>query len=249
MCPDDAPGISAEELKIIVEVLERVDDALKHASSADEPGLPSHDNLLRVIEVADCITVVTDRWRMEVHDAIAEAMCRACRGLRPDLEWSRKDTGFPDVEGRREPDGNVVVSIEVAASRVGGQKGRQRQLAKVDNDIKRLQDKAKDAQVKITVVRNDEMLKRAQRSGEAAGVRVVDARQSLECQLRAILLEALPAQVEKAFDCVEFQHRAGAAVAKRLAGMTIEEKVAYFAKGTEELRKRQQELRRKAGAA
>lgn len=40
------------------------------------------------------------------------------------------------------------------------------------------------------------------------------------------------------------QHRAGRAVMKRLEGMTVEEKVAYWKKGTEELRKLQKQLRR-----
>lgn len=52
---------------------------------------------------------------------------------------------------------------------------------------------------------------------------------------------------KKTFDCVEFQHAAGRAVAKRMEGMTIEEKVAYSVRRAEELRKQQQELRRKAG--
>ena len=51
----------------------------------------------------------------------------------------------------------------------------------------------------------------------------------------------------KGFDCVEFQHAAGAAVAKQMEGMTIEEKAAYSIRRAEEMRKRQEELRRKAG--
>ena len=47
---------------------------------------------------------------------------------------------------------------------------------------------------------------------------------------------------KKKFDCVEMQHRGGRALMKRLEGMTLEEKVAYFKRGTEELRKRQQQL-------
>lgn len=51
----------------------------------------------------------------------------------------------------------------------------------------------------------------------------------------------------KRFDCVEFQHQAGAAVAKRLEGMADGEKAAYFAERTAEMRERQKELRRRAG--
>lgn len=46
----------------------------------------------------------------------------------------------------------------------------------------------------------------------------------------------------KAFDCVEMQHRGGQAVMKRLKGMTLEEEVAYWKRGTEELRKLQKSL-------
>jgi hypothetical protein len=38
------------------------------------------------------------------------------------------------------------------------------------------------------------------------------------------------------------QHRGGQALMKRLEGMTLQEKVAYFKRGTEELRKRQKKL-------
>jgi hypothetical protein len=51
---------------------------------------------------------------------------------------------------------------------------------------------------------------------------------------------------KKKFDCVEMQHRGGQAVMKRLEGMTLEEKIAYWKKGTEDLRKRQKEIRRRA---
>ena len=51
---------------------------------------------------------------------------------------------------------------------------------------------------------------------------------------------------KKGFDCVEMQHKGGDRLTRLLVGMTNEEKVAYFARGTAELRKRQEELRRKA---
>ena len=47
----------------------------------------------------------------------------------------------------------------------------------------------------------------------------------------------------KKFDCVEMQHHRGQAVMKRLAGMTLEEEVAYWKRGTEELCKLQKKLR------
>jgi len=49
----------------------------------------------------------------------------------------------------------------------------------------------------------------------------------------------------KIFDCVQMQHRGGQAVMKRLAGMTLEEEVAYWKRGTEQLRKLQKTLKRK----
>ena len=46
----------------------------------------------------------------------------------------------------------------------------------------------------------------------------------------------------KKFDCVQMQHRGGQRVMKRLEGMTLEEEVAYWKRGTEELRKLQKKL-------
>jgi len=48
----------------------------------------------------------------------------------------------------------------------------------------------------------------------------------------------------KKIDCVEMMHSAQKAERKRLMGMTDEEKLEYWRKGTEELRKLQQESRR-----
>jgi hypothetical protein len=50
-------------------------------------------------------------------------------------------------------------------------------------------------------------------------------------------------KAKKDFDCVELQHRAGAAIAAELAGMTIEKEVAYWAERTRALREWQAELR------
>jgi hypothetical protein len=49
--------------------------------------------------------------------------------------------------------------------------------------------------------------------------------------------------MKKTFDCVELQHEGGREIARRTAGMTIEEKVAYWAERTEALRREQQALR------
>ena len=48
---------------------------------------------------------------------------------------------------------------------------------------------------------------------------------------------------KKTFDCVEMKHRGAEEVQKTLAGMTLEEELAYWQSGTEELRQRQTELR------
>ncbi len=48
----------------------------------------------------------------------------------------------------------------------------------------------------------------------------------------------------KTFDCVQMQHRGGQRIMERLKGMTLEEELAYWKKGTEELRKRQKKVRR-----
>jgi hypothetical protein len=47
----------------------------------------------------------------------------------------------------------------------------------------------------------------------------------------------------KSFDCVEEQHRGGRRVSERLAGLTLDQKVAYWRERTEQLRKRQAGLR------
>jgi len=43
----------------------------------------------------------------------------------------------------------------------------------------------------------------------------------------------------KAFDCVEMKRRGAEKVQKQLEGKTFEEKLAYWKKGTQELRKLQ----------
>ena len=45
------------------------------------------------------------------------------------------------------------------------------------------------------------------------------------------------------FDCVEMMHQGQAAVKKRLAGKTLEEKLDYWHRRTEDLRERQSKLR------
>ena len=54
---------------------------------------------------------------------------------------------------------------------------------------------------------------------------------------------------KKRFDCVELQHRGGERIMAELEGMTREEQLEYWRKGTEALRKRQQELRKKRKTA
>ena len=46
---------------------------------------------------------------------------------------------------------------------------------------------------------------------------------------------------KKAFDCVELQHEGGRRIAERTAGMTLDEKVAYWAERTELMRREQAE--------
>lgn len=53
----------------------------------------------------------------------------------------------------------------------------------------------------------------------------------------------------KKFDCVEMMHKGQVAVRKRLKGMTDEEKLEYWRKGTEEMRARQRELLRSKAVA
>jgi hypothetical protein len=54
---------------------------------------------------------------------------------------------------------------------------------------------------------------------------------------------------EKDFDCVEFQHRAGAEVAKMLEGMTEDEQTAFWHERFLAMKKRQAERRRAAKTA
>ena len=50
----------------------------------------------------------------------------------------------------------------------------------------------------------------------------------------------------KTFDCVEMMHQGAKRVQESLKGMTVAEQLAYWQKGTAEMRKRQQQLRKKA---
>lgn len=52
------------------------------------------------------------------------------------------------------------------------------------------------------------------------------------------------AKKTKTFDCVEMKRKGAERVMERIKGMTREEELAYWKKGTEALRKRQKELRR-----
>jgi hypothetical protein len=54
--------------------------------------------------------------------------------------------------------------------------------------------------------------------------------------------------VIKGFDCIKSKHEAARRIYEETKGMTIEEEVAYWAKGTEDLLRRQAELRRKRAA-
>ena len=46
----------------------------------------------------------------------------------------------------------------------------------------------------------------------------------------------------KEFDCVEMQHRGAALIRRRLRGMTREEELAFWARGTAELLRRKETL-------
>ena len=48
---------------------------------------------------------------------------------------------------------------------------------------------------------------------------------------------------KKTFDCVELQHEGGRRIAERTAGMTMDEKVAYWAECNDRLRGEIAELR------
>lgn len=49
--------------------------------------------------------------------------------------------------------------------------------------------------------------------------------------------------MKKTFDCVEMKHRGAKKVQTMLAGMTLDEQVAYWERRGKELRKRQAALR------
>ena len=50
----------------------------------------------------------------------------------------------------------------------------------------------------------------------------------------------------KAFDCVKLQHEGGARVREATKGMTLEQRLAFWREGTEELRRLKQEAAEKA---
>jgi hypothetical protein len=52
-------------------------------------------------------------------------------------------------------------------------------------------------------------------------------------------------KTKKTFDCVRMQHRGGEQVTKELEGKSLQEQLEYWQKGTEDLKKHQQELRQK----
>lgn len=51
----------------------------------------------------------------------------------------------------------------------------------------------------------------------------------------------------KKFDCVEMMHQGAEKLQAEIAGMTLEEEVAYWRKRTQELRERQRAAREKQG--
>lgn len=53
---------------------------------------------------------------------------------------------------------------------------------------------------------------------------------------------------KKTFDCVEMKRRGAKRVQEETAGMTREEKIAYWDRATQEMLARQEELRKQAGA-
>jgi hypothetical protein len=56
--------------------------------------------------------------------------------------------------------------------------------------------------------------------------------------------------MKKSFDCVEMQHRGGQHVQRLIAGLTMDEQVAFWRHRTEEFRRRQARVRsREAGRA
>ena len=50
---------------------------------------------------------------------------------------------------------------------------------------------------------------------------------------------------EDRLDCVEMMHEGAALVRKEIEGMTLDEQLAYWRKGTEDLLRRQAQLREK----
>ncbi len=51
----------------------------------------------------------------------------------------------------------------------------------------------------------------------------------------------------KTFDCVRMQHQGAEQVMKQLEGKSLQEQLEYWQKGTEDLRRLQQELKEKGG--
>ncbi len=53
-------------------------------------------------------------------------------------------------------------------------------------------------------------------------------------------------KTKKTFDCVRMQHRGGERVVKQLEGKSLQEQLEYWQKGTEDLKRLQQELKKRA---
>lgn len=53
----------------------------------------------------------------------------------------------------------------------------------------------------------------------------------------------------KTFDCVEMQHRGGEKIKEETKGMTLEQKLAFWQRRSQELRRRQQSIRIKRKSA
>ncbi len=53
-------------------------------------------------------------------------------------------------------------------------------------------------------------------------------------------------KTKKTFDCVRLQHRGGEQIMRQLEGESLQEQLEYWQKGTEDLKRHQQELRQKA---
>jgi hypothetical protein len=53
-------------------------------------------------------------------------------------------------------------------------------------------------------------------------------------------------KTKKTFDCVRMQHRGGEQVLKELEGKSLAEQLEFWQKGTEDLKRRQQELRQES---